>query len=173
MSLELRVANVEVFTNYSSSVEFRPETYDRDREHFPIGHADLIVGLSTIHKQQALVRCQVPTRIRRETRCYANNCGTELQTGDHVAAPQGPPKVCTRPSLGTATFSLGPQVGFSARLPGRSRQFNGDINLGSWSQSSNEHFARVEKSFGGGASLFDPKWVRYFLGTTRLGNCSH
>jgi hypothetical protein len=31
---------------------------------------------------------------------------------------------------------------------------NGDINLGSWSQSSNEHFARVEQSFGGGASLF-------------------
>jgi hypothetical protein len=31
---------------------------------------------------------------------------------------------------------------------------NGDVNLGSWSQSSNEHFARVEQSFGGGASLF-------------------
>jgi hypothetical protein len=46
MSLELRVANVEVFPNYSSSFEFRPETYDRDREHFPIGKANLIVRLT-------------------------------------------------------------------------------------------------------------------------------
>ena len=58
------------------------------------------------------------------------------------AVPQGQPKGCTRPSLGEAKISIGAQVGFSAHLPGRSVHINGDINLGSWSQSSNEHFAR-------------------------------
>jgi RHS repeat-associated protein len=71
-----------------------------------------------------------------------------------VATAQEQPKVCIRPSLGTAKISIGAQIGFSAHLPGRSMHINGDINLGSWSQSSDEHFARVEQSFGGGASLF-------------------
>ena len=77
-----------------------------------------------------------------------------LNPNTGTVGPQGQPKVCTRPSLGTAKISLGAQVGFSARFPGRSMHINGDINLGSWSQSSGEHVARVEQSFGGGASLF-------------------
>lgn len=83
---------------------------------------------------------------------YANP--TRNASPDGGKPPQGEPTVCTRPSLGEAKISLGAQLGFSARLPGRAVTINGDINLYSWSQSSNEHFARVGQSFGGGFSLF-------------------
>lgn len=66
--------------------------------------------------------------------------------------PQEQPKACTRRSLASAKISLGAQVGFSVR-GSRHVTFNGDINLYSWSQTSDEYFSRAEQSFGGGASI--------------------
>jgi len=53
--------------------------------------------------------------------------------------------------LGSATISIGAQVGFGTKLG--PVMLGGDINLGSLAQTSGESVGRLEQSFGGGISV--------------------